>query len=79
MRLKNKVAIITGSARGMGRVFALRFAQEGAKVTVCDVLDCAPVAEEIEAIGGEALALKVDYCIGPRRILAYLSYSRPHL
>jgi NAD(P)-dependent dehydrogenase (short-subunit alcohol dehydrogenase family) len=60
MRLKNKVAIIAGSARGMGRVFALRFAQAGAKLTVCDVLDCAPVAEEIEALGGEALALKVD-------------------
>jgi NAD(P)-dependent dehydrogenase (short-subunit alcohol dehydrogenase family) len=60
MRLKNKVAIITGSARGMGRVFARRFAQEGAKLTVCDVLDCAPVAKEIEAGGGEALALKVD-------------------
>jgi NAD(P)-dependent dehydrogenase (short-subunit alcohol dehydrogenase family) len=60
MRLKNKVAIIAGSARGMGRVFALRFAQAGAKLTVCDVLDCAPVAEEIETLGGEALALKVD-------------------
>jgi 3-oxoacyl-[acyl-carrier protein] reductase len=60
MRLKDKVAIITGSARGMGRVFALRFAQEGAKLTICDVLDCKPVAEEIEAIGGEVLALKTD-------------------
>jgi 3-oxoacyl-[acyl-carrier protein] reductase len=60
MRLKNKVAIVTGSARGMGRVFARRFAKEGAKLTVCDVLDCAPVAEEIEALGGEVLALKTD-------------------
>jgi len=60
MRLENKVAIITGSARGMGWVFALRFAKEGAKLTICDVLDCVPVAEEIEAIGGEVLALKTD-------------------
>ncbi|MBA7611320.1 (S)-1-Phenylethanol dehydrogenase [subsurface metagenome] len=60
MRLKNKVAIITGSARGMGRVFALRFAREGAKLTICDVLDCKPVAEEIKAVGGEVLALKTD-------------------
>ena len=60
MRLENKVAIITGSARGMGRVFALRFAREGAKLTICDVLDCEPVAKEIESIGGEVLALKTD-------------------
>jgi 3-oxoacyl-[acyl-carrier protein] reductase len=60
MRLKGKVAIITGAARGMGRVFALRFAKEGAKLTVCDILDCKPVAEEIKAIGGEVLALKTD-------------------
>jgi 3-oxoacyl-[acyl-carrier protein] reductase len=60
MRLKGKVAIITGAARGMGRVFALRFAKEGAKLTVCDILDCKPVAEEIKAIGGEVLALKAD-------------------
>lgn len=60
MRLENKVAIITGSARGMGRVFALRFAREGAKLTICDILDCEPVAKEIEAIGGEVLALKTD-------------------
>jgi 3-oxoacyl-[acyl-carrier protein] reductase len=60
MRLKDKVAIITGSARGMGRVFALRFAKEGAKLTICDILDCKPVAEEIRAAGGEVLALKID-------------------
>ena len=60
MRLKDKVAIVTGSARGMGRVFALRFAKEGAKLTVCDILDCKPVAEEIKAAGGEVLALKTD-------------------
>jgi 3-oxoacyl-[acyl-carrier protein] reductase len=60
MRLENKVAIITGSARGMGKAFALRFAREGARVTVCDVHDCQPVAKEIESMGGKALALKTD-------------------
>jgi 3-oxoacyl-[acyl-carrier protein] reductase len=60
MRLENKVAIITGSARGLGRAFALRFAREGARLTICDVHDCEPVAKEIEAIGGEVLALKID-------------------
>lgn len=60
MRLKNKVAIITGSARGLGKAYALRFAREGARLTICDVLDCMPVAQEIEAIGGEVLPLKID-------------------
>ena len=60
MRLRDKVAIITGSARGMGRAIARRFAEEGAKLTICDILDCQPVAEEIEALGGDVLALKTD-------------------
>lgn len=60
MQLKDKVAIITGSARGMGKTFALRFAREGAKLTICDILDCETTAKEIETIGGEVLALKTD-------------------
>ena len=60
MRLKDKVVIVTGSARGMGRVMALRCAAEGARMTICDVLDVKPVAREIEQAGGQALALKTD-------------------
>jgi len=60
MQLKDKVAIITGGARGMGKEFALRFVREGAKVTVCDILDCETTASEIKALGGEVLALKTD-------------------
>jgi NAD(P)-dependent dehydrogenase (short-subunit alcohol dehydrogenase family) len=60
MRLKDKVAIVTGSAGGLGKAYSLRFAQEGARVTVCDILDCTETAKEIEAVGGQALALKTD-------------------
>ncbi len=60
MRLKDKVAIITGSGRGLGKVYAERFVQEGAKVTVCDVIDCRETAQAIEAIGGEVLSLRTD-------------------
>jgi 3-oxoacyl-[acyl-carrier protein] reductase len=37
MRLKDKVAIITGAGRGIGQATAVKFAREGAKVTVCDL------------------------------------------
>jgi 3-oxoacyl-[acyl-carrier protein] reductase len=60
MRLKDKVAIITGSARGIGREYAIRFSQEGAKVVVCDVLDCGETVREIEMNGGEVLSLVTD-------------------
>jgi len=60
MIVKDKVAIITGAARGIGEEYALRFALEGARVVVCDILDCGKVAEKIESKGGEVLALKTD-------------------
>lgn len=62
MKLKDEVAIITGSGRGIGRAYALRFAEEGAKVVICDInisgLD--KVAREIETMGGEVLAVRSD-------------------
>jgi NAD(P)-dependent dehydrogenase (short-subunit alcohol dehydrogenase family) len=60
MQLKGKVAIITGSARGLGKEIAVRFIQEGAKVTMCDILDCTEALSEILNIGGESMALKTD-------------------
>jgi len=60
--LKDKVAIITGSASGIGQATALLFAQEGAKVVVSDVnvTDGQAVAEEINRLGGKAIFIKCD-------------------
>ena len=64
MKLKGKVAIITGSRQGMGRAFALGFAKEGADVVVCDrVIEDGKLdeaAKEIEGMGRGALAAAVD-------------------
>jgi len=60
MKLQGKVAIITGGARGLGKAYAMRMAEEGAKLVVADVLDTRPVQKDIEAKGGEVLALQTD-------------------
>jgi len=66
MLLKDRVAIVTGGAKGMGRAIAQRFAGEGAKVTVADI--DMPAAEEtvraIRGTGGEALAFECDVTNG---------------
>ncbi|HWQ39417.1 MAG TPA: 3-oxoacyl-ACP reductase FabG [Burkholderiales bacterium] len=62
MRLKGNVSIITGSARGIGRATALKFAKEGARVVVCDLDKSAvdAVVDEIRSETGEAIGFAVD-------------------
>ena len=62
MRLQNKVAVITGAASGIGLATAVKFAQEGAFIAICDLnqagIDAA--IKEVEAVGGQALGYIVD-------------------
>ena len=60
MRLKDKVAIVTGAAQGIGAAYARGLAKEGAWVAVVDILDPNPVAKEIVGNDGKALPLVVD-------------------
>ena len=62
MRLENKVALISGGARGMGAAEARLFASEGAKVVIGDVLDeeGRQTEAEINQTGGECLFVRLD-------------------
>jgi NAD(P)-dependent dehydrogenase (short-subunit alcohol dehydrogenase family) len=60
MRLKDKVAIVTGAAQGIGAAYARGLAKEGAAVAVVDILDPNPTVKAIQDSGGKALALKID-------------------
>jgi len=60
MRLKGKVAIITGASQGIGAAFAVGFAKEGAKVVVADISDGAKTVQAVKDAGSEAMFVKTD-------------------
>ena len=62
MKLKDKVAIVTGAASGIGKEIALVYAREGAKVAIADLNQKAAdaTAAEIKAAGGQAIGVSMD-------------------
>ena len=62
MRFKGKTALITGSARGIGRAIAERLASEGARIIISDVLEdvAQNTVKEFKAKGYDAVAIKAD-------------------
>jgi NAD(P)-dependent dehydrogenase (short-subunit alcohol dehydrogenase family) len=61
-RLEGKVVLITGAGSGMGRVAAVAFAREGARIVAADVVDAAgqDAAAQVRAVGGEAVFAHAD-------------------
>jgi NAD(P)-dependent dehydrogenase (short-subunit alcohol dehydrogenase family) len=62
MRLKDRVAVITGSGSGIGRASAVEFAREGASVIVADInlAGASETADQIHGLGGQAHAIEAD-------------------
>jgi 3-oxoacyl-[acyl-carrier protein] reductase len=60
MLLEGKVALVSGSARGLGRADALALAEAGADVVVADILDGEKTANDVRSMGRKSLAIKMD-------------------
>jgi NAD(P)-dependent dehydrogenase (short-subunit alcohol dehydrogenase family) len=60
MRLKGRVAIVTGAARGIGQAYCLALAREGANIVAADILSCVETVATVQQAGGEALGVTTD-------------------
>lgn len=60
MRLKDRAAIVTGAAKGLGKTFSLALAKEGAAIMAVDIADVDDTLREIASLGGIAKGLKAD-------------------
>lgn len=65
MQLKDRVAIVTGAARGIGQAYCLALAREGAKVVAADILSCEETVTKVKEAGGEALGIVTDVASEP--------------
>jgi 3-oxoacyl-[acyl-carrier protein] reductase len=63
MRLKDKTAIVTGAARGLGRTFCMALAGEGAKIIALDIAEPDETVRMIEASGGTAKGVRADITV----------------
>lgn len=62
--MDGRVVLVSGAARGIGKAEALAFSRRGASVVAVDVLDSAPLVEEIERAGGSAVHAQLDLAGG---------------
>lgn len=60
MNLKDRVAIITGAAGGIGAAIAVGYAKEGAKIVIADILDGKETVEAVKTAGSEAIFVQTD-------------------
>ena len=58
--LKDKVAIVTGASRGLGREYAEKLAAAGANVVAADISDCSETTQSINENGGNSIAVELD-------------------
>ena len=58
--ISNKIAIVTGASRGLGKAIAIGLAKAGANVVVTDVLDVSGTVNEIKKLGQDVIGIKVD-------------------
>jgi NAD(P)-dependent dehydrogenase (short-subunit alcohol dehydrogenase family) len=64
LQMDGRVVLVTGAARGIGRMEALAFAARGARVVAVDLLDACEVVDAIEGIGGSAVCAQLDLAGG---------------